>query len=60
MRHDVYSVCTDVAKVSYLSKLGKEAVYFLLLARVEGLNLTHVPDGERGNEKYEEQAKERK
>lgn len=60
MRHDVYSVCTDVTKVSYLSKLGKETVYFLLLARVEGLNLTHVPDGERGNEKYEEQAKERK
>lgn len=54
-----YGICTEVNQ-SYLSKLGKETVYFLLLAGVEGLNLTHVPDGERGMERYEEEAKQRK
>lgn len=36
-----------VTDASYLSKLGEEAVYFLLLSAVQGLNLTHVPDGKR-------------
>lgn len=32
---------------NYLSELGEEAVYFLLLSAVQGLNLTHVPGGVR-------------
>lgn len=40
VRDAVYSVCTEV---SYLPQLGKETVYFLLLAGVQGLDLTHVP-----------------
>lgn len=38
-------IATDVTKVSHLSQLGEETIYFVLLARVEGLNLTHVPGG---------------
>ncbi len=42
---------------NYLSQPGKQTFYFLLLARVEGLNLSHVPGGRKRDEKYEEQAK---
>lgn len=37
---------TEVTEVSYLSEPGEKTLYFLFLAGVEGLNLSHVPDGE--------------
>lgn len=36
----------NVAKLIYFSKLGKKTLYFLLLAGVKSLNLSHVPNGE--------------
>lgn len=54
-----YSICSE-PKGIYLSKLGEETVYFLLLPGVEGLNLTHVSDGEGGNQDMRNRLQERK
>lgn len=45
-------MCSGVTEASYLPQLGKETVYFLLLAGVEGLDLTHVPGDRNRGMKY--------
>lgn len=42
-----FTACsTNGTKVAHFSKLGKKALYFLLLAGVKSLNLSHVPNDE--------------
>lgn len=44
-RPSIFTVrSTNGTKVAYFSKLGKKALYLLLLAGVERLNLSHVPN----------------
>lgn len=42
----------DITMVSYLSQSSEKAFYFLLLAGVQGLNLTHVPSGRQRELKH--------